>query len=112
MGGRKKKQARPHNKAYNMIFDDYFGRPEFTNGVVHEVVLPYIDLSDVYRRNPMGPGLFPRPPDEITDPDTKHEEFMRGPHAVGENGVDYSLLIMSNVSKCDVLLMTSTCLHE
>ena len=27
-------------------------------------------------------------------------------------GVDYSLLVMSIVSKCDVLLMTSTCLHE
>ena len=29
-----------------------------------------------------------------------------------EEDVDYSSLVMSIVSKCDALLMTSTCLHE
>ena len=43
--------------------------------------------------------------DELKDP-------VEEPRGLREFLVDYSLLVMSIVSNCDVLLMTSTCLHE
>ena len=81
-GGQKRKQSRLHER----IIDNNFGRPAFAEErVVHGAVPPYFDMPNFFSLNRMGLKLFARLMDEITDPETGHEEFITKIDVMGEN---------------------------
>ena len=87
-GGREKKQVARHDEYYRRILTDYFETPAFTaDGIVHEARPPFFKLPKFKRRFRMSPKMFMQLYHDITDPETGHDEFRRGPDCTGVMGV-------------------------